>query len=57
VIENGIDLTRGSDLIERSHLPLWNPNQLLEHARSVDDRSRKLVQKANAFVVSLIWVF
>jgi hypothetical protein len=54
VIENGIDLTRGSDLIERSHLPVWNANQSLERARSADDRSRKSVPKANAFVVSLI---
>jgi hypothetical protein len=56
-MENGIDLTRGSDLSRASYLPVWNPNQPLEHARSADDRSPKSVQKANAFVVSLIWVF
>ena len=44
-IENGVDLTRGSDLnralafagMEREHLPGWNANQPLEHARSADD--------------------
>ena len=49
VIENGIDLMRGSELnralaftgMEREHLPVWDANQPWEHARSADDRSRK----------------
>jgi len=57
VIEIGIDLMRGSDLNRAPHLPVWNPNQQLERARSADDRSHKSAPKANAFVVSLIWVF
>ena len=40
--------------MERSHLPVWNANQLLEHVRFADDHSRRMV---DAFVVSLIWVF
>ena len=49
VIENDIDLTRGSDLnralaftgMEREHLPVWNANQPSGHVRSAVYRSRK----------------
>ena len=45
VIENGIDLMRGSELnralaftgMEREHLPVWDANQLSGHVRSADD--------------------
>jgi hypothetical protein len=68
VIENGIDLMRGlinhsidllhePELNKSPHLRKWNPNQPSGYARFADDRSPKSVQKANAFVVSLIWVF
>jgi hypothetical protein len=56
-LKNGIDLMRGSELNRALALPAWNPNQPLERARSAEDRSRKSAPKANAFVVSLIWVF
>jgi len=41
VIENGIDLTRGSDLNRALAFTVWNPNHPLGRARSADDRSRK----------------
>ena len=56
VIENGIDLLRGSELnrVARIYRYGTRPNRW-RRARSADDRSRKLV--GNAFVVSLILVF
>ena len=37
VIENGIDLMRGSELNRHLALPVWNPNQSSERAQSADD--------------------